>query len=75
MVAKPVDQKQNKEHIESLQRAIRVLESRVVRLEMQNRTLDALVRRSAGEAQRATQLAQQAKNEITQVHSMLSRRG
>lgn len=59
---------------DSLHRAIRVLESRVIRLEQQNRSLDALVRRALGEAQRATQAAMKANNDIAQLNNMLSRR-
>ena len=73
MAVSAEEYKKQKEQ-DSLQRAIKVLESRVIRLEQQNRSLDALVRRVTGEAQRASQAALKANQEIAQLHNMLSRR-
>lgn len=77
MTTTPVDQKekQTAEHIKSLQRALGVLQSRIRHLEIQNRSLDALVHRTTNEALRAMQAALKANNEIAQIHNMLSRRG
>jgi len=77
MAVEPLSPKEKDQdiHIKSLREAVRVLDHRVRSLEMQNRSLDALVRRTTGEALRATQLAQKANNEIAQIHNMLSRRG